>query len=38
MTMLRRAAIVVGPAPVRTWDRSSSNVTSRTQCRRVSMP
>ena len=30
-------AMTRGPFPVRTWDRSSPSVTSRTQCRRFSM-
>jgi len=30
-------AMAQGPVPVQTWERSSSNVTSRTQCRRTSM-
>src|SRR5664280_361495 len=34
---LRRLAMTRGPLPVRTWDRSSPNVTSRTQWSRSSM-
>ena len=37
MARLRREAMTRGPLPVRTWERSSSKVTSRTQCRRFSM-
>src|SRR5262249_8264113 len=32
MTVLRKAAMTCGILPQRTWDRSSSKVTSRTQC------
>src|SRR4029453_1941006 len=37
MTVLRKAAITCGILPQRTWDRSSSKVTSRTQCDLFSM-
>src|SRR5664279_3656179 len=37
MARFRSVAITCGPLPVRTWLRSSPNVTSRTQCRRTSM-
>ena len=37
MARFRRVAITCGPLPVRTWLRSSPNVTSLTQCRRTSM-
>ena len=37
MARLRRVAMTRGPLPVRIWERSSSKVTSRTQCRRFSM-
>ena len=33
-TMLRQVAMTRGAWPVRTWERSSSKVTSRTQCSR----
>ena len=36
--LLRTVARTCGPAPVRTVQRSSSKVTSRTQCTRFSMP
>ena len=38
MTVLRRVAMTRGALPVRTWERSSSKETSRTQWRRFSMP
>ena len=38
MAVLRSVAITWGAFPVRTWERSSSKVTSRTQCSRFSMP
>ena len=34
---LRSAAMACAPAPLRTWERSSSKVTSRTQCSRFSI-
>ena len=37
MARLRTVAITCGPAPRRTWDRSSSKVTSRTPWRRFSI-
>ncbi len=37
MARLRSVAITCGPAPRRTWDRSSSKVTSRTQWSRFSI-
>src|SRR5664279_193061 len=37
MARFRSVAITCGPLPVRIWDKSSPNVTSRTQCRRTSM-
>jgi len=37
MARLRTVAMTWGPAPRRIWERSSSNVTSRTQCSRFSM-
>ena len=33
---LRREAMTCGACPVRTWERSSAKVTSRTQCRPLS--
>jgi hypothetical protein len=36
MARLRREAMTWGPLLVRTWERSSSKVTSRCQCRQVS--
>ena len=38
MAVLRSAAMMCGAAPARVWERSSSKVTSRTQCSRFSMP
>jgi hypothetical protein len=38
IAVFRSVAMTCGPLPVRTWDRSSSKVTSRTRCRRFSMP
>ena len=38
MVKLRSPAIIWGAAPVLTWERSSSNVTSRTQWTRFSIP
>ena len=38
MTVLRMVASTWGAAPVRTWQRSSPNVTSRTHWRRFSIP
>ena len=38
VTRFRRAAIIAGPLPVRTRERSSSKVTSRTYCNLFSMP
>jgi hypothetical protein len=35
--MFLMAAMICGEEPVRTWDRSSSKVTSRTWCSRFSM-
>jgi hypothetical protein len=35
---LRRVAMTRGALPTRIWDRSSSKVTSLTQCTRFSMP
>ena len=37
MARLRNAAIISGVLPARTWERSSSKVTSRTQWERFSM-
>lgn len=38
MAGLRTVAITWGAFPVRTWERSWSKVTSRTQCSRFLMP
>lgn len=38
MAALRKAARFCGPCPFSTWHLSSPKVTSRTQCRRFSMP
>src|SRR5680860_431444 len=38
MAVLRRVAMICGLLPVRTWERSSSNVTSRTQWSLFSIP
>ena len=38
ITRLRQVAITCGARPVEIWEWSSSKVTSRTQCRRFSMP
>ena len=38
MTVVRRVAMSWGPAPTRSWWRSSSKVTARTQCKEFSMP
>jgi hypothetical protein len=37
ITRLRSEAMTCGPAPVRTWERSSAKVASRTQCRAFSI-
>lgn len=37
MAVLRRVPMACGPPPVRFWERSSSRVTSRTQCSRFAI-